>query len=111
MQAAKNFLTGSFSRSLERSQTVASFALNIARYDLPSDYYKTYLQKLNAITVDDIYESAQKYVPPNNSYIIVVGKADEVAEGLQKFSPDNKVNYYDNYGNKIDGMHKITNCR
>ncbi len=102
LQAAKNFMTGSFSRSLERSQTVARFALNIARYNLPSDYYKTYLQKLNAVTVDDIYESAQKYITPNNAYIIVVGKADEVAEGLQKISPDNKVTFYDNYGNEYD---------
>ena len=102
LQAAKNFITGSFSRSLESSQTVARFALNIARYNLPSDYYKTYLQKLNAITVDDIYESAQKYITPNNAYIIVVGKADEVAEGLQKFNKDNGIGFYDNYGNKLD---------
>ncbi|MCF6271390.1 MAG: insulinase family protein [Melioribacteraceae bacterium] len=102
LQAAKNYMTGSFSRSLESSQTVARFALNIARYNLSSDYYKTYLQKLNAITVDDIYESAQKYITPNNAYIVVVGKADEVAEGLQKFSQNNKVTFYDNYGNEYD---------
>ncbi len=102
LQNAKNFITGSFSRSLENPQTVARFALNIARYNLPSDYYKTYLQKLNAITVDDIYESAQKYITPNNAYIIVVGKADEVAEGLKKFNKDNVIGYYDNYGNKLE---------
>ena len=102
LQAAKNYLTGSFSRALESPETIARFALNIARYNLPSDYYKTYLQKLNAVTVDDIYNTAQKYVTPENAYIIVVGKADDVAEGLKKFSADNKITYYDNYGNKID---------
>ena len=102
LQAAKNYITGSFSRSLENSQTVARFALNIARYNLPSDYYKTYLQKISEVTVEDIYESAQKYITPNNAYIVVVGKADQVAEGLKKISPNNKINYYDNYGNQYD---------
>nr|MDA3862111.1 pitrilysin family protein [Melioribacteraceae bacterium] len=60
LQAAKNYLTGSFSRALESSQTVASFALNIARYNLPSDYYQNYLKKLNSFTVEDISESAKK---------------------------------------------------
>ncbi len=102
LQAAKNFITGSFSRSLESPQTVARFALNIARYNLPTDYYKTYLQKISEVTVDDIFESAQKYITPNNAYIIVVGKADDVTEGLKKISLNNEIEYYDNYGNKLN---------
>lgn len=99
LQAAKNYLTGSFSRALESPQTVARFALNIARYKLPSDYYKTYLQKLNLITVNDIQQMAKKYITPENAYIIIVGKADEIAEGLVKFG---KVTYYNNYGVEYD---------
>jgi len=102
LQAAKNYITGSFSRSLESPQTVARFALNIARYNLPSDYYKTYLQKLNAVTVDDIQQMAKKYITPENAYIIVVGKADEVAVSLEKFGTDGKVFYYNNYGVEYD---------
>ena len=41
-------------RSLENEGTVARFALNIERYDLPEDYYQTYLQRLDAVTVEDI---------------------------------------------------------
>ncbi|NOX65942.1 MAG: insulinase family protein, partial [Chlorobi bacterium] len=102
LQAAKNYLTGSFSRSLESPQTVASFALNIARYNLPNDYYKTYLQKLNAVTVDDVQKLAKKYVKPDKAYVLVVGKASEVAGGLKRFSTSGKVDYYDKYGNKYD---------
>jgi len=108
LQAAKNYLTGSFSRSLESPQTVASFALNIARYKLPKDYYKTYLQKLNAVTVDDVQKLAKKYVKPDKAYVLVVGKASEVASGLKRFSTSGKIDYYDKYGNKYDpSMNKI----
>ncbi len=98
----KNYLTGSFSRSLERPQTIASFALNIEKYNLPKDYYKTYLQKLNSVTADEIQAVAKKYLKPKNANIIVVGNADEIAKGLKKLTPSGKIQYYDNYGNKYD---------
>nr|MDA3860854.1 hypothetical protein [Melioribacteraceae bacterium] len=45
---------------------------------------------------------AKKYVKPENAYILVVGKGDEVLEGLEKLSGDNKVAFYDTYGNEYD---------
>jgi predicted Zn-dependent peptidase len=78
LQNTKNFLTGDFSRSLEDPQTIAAFALNIERYNLPKDYYKNYLTVLNSLTVDDIYEAAGRMIKPNNAYVVVVGKADEI---------------------------------
>jgi len=95
LQSIKNYLTGGFARSLERPQTVARFALNIERYNLPKDYYANYLKKLNAVTVEEVQTMAKKYIHPENAYILVVGKKDEVAESLTKFG---EVNYYDIYG-------------
>jgi len=102
LQAAKNYLTGSFSRSLESPQTVARFALNTARYNLSKDYYKAYLKKLNAVTVDEVQQLAKKYVKPDKAYVLVVGKADEVAGSLKRFTTSGKVDFYDKYGNMYD---------
>lgn len=102
LQLIKNYRTGSFSRSLESPQTIASFALNTARYDLPKDYYKNYLKRLNAVTADEILAVSKKYIKPNNSYVIVVGNASEVADDLKKFSVNGKIDYYDIYGNEYD---------
>jgi len=98
----KNYMTGSFSRALEQPQTIATFALNIEKYDLPKDYYKNYLKKLNAVSADDIQKMAKKYLRPKNSNVIVVGNAKEVASGLKKFSTSGKIKYYDNYGVNYD---------
>jgi len=54
LQNTKNFMTGGFARSLESPQTIARFALNRFRNNLPDDYYETYLEKLNAVSVEDI---------------------------------------------------------
>ncbi len=102
LDAAKNYLTGSFSRSLESPETIARFALNIERYGLDKDYYKNYLKNLNAVTREDIIAVSKKYFEPEESYILVVGKGDDVADGLKKFSLSGKIQYYDIYGNEYD---------
>lgn len=103
----KNYMTGTFSLSLEKPETVANFALNIERYKLPKDYYANYLQNLAAVTSDDVYAMASKYLKPDNAYIFAVGKASEIAEKLKKFSPDGKIKYYDTYGNPVEMENKM----
>ena len=85
LNKAKNFLTGSFARSLESPQTIASFALNTQRYGLDKNYYRDYLKKVAAVQPADLQRVAQKYVQPDQAYIVVVGNADEVEEGLKQF--------------------------
>lgn len=96
----KASMAGGFARSLESPATVARFALNIIRYDLPKDYYQTYLQKLDEITKDDILEVAQKYMKANKANIVVVGN-EEVVERLAKFDADGKIERMDAFGNEV----------
>ncbi|HIE45414.1 MAG TPA: insulinase family protein, partial [Flavobacteriaceae bacterium] len=84
---------GKFVLALEKPQTIANYALNIKTKGLPSDFYKTYLQKINAVTVDDIQRVAQKYFNVDNARIIVVGKALDVLPNLEKLGY--KINYFD----------------
>ena len=98
LQNTKNFMTGGFARSLESPQTIARFALNRFRNNLPDDYYETYLEKLNAVTVEDIQAMAKKYIRPEAAHIFVVGSKDEVAETLMQFDGDGDISYYDSFG-------------
>jgi predicted Zn-dependent peptidase len=107
LQFIKNYMNGSFARSLESPQTIARFALNIERYNLPKDYYSTYLSKLEAVTVEDVLRVAQRYINPNNLYITVVGNKDEVGESLAQFARSGKVEYYDLYGNPWSDLEKV----
>jgi len=102
LQLAKNSQAGSFARSLERPQTLARLALNIVKYDLPSNYYETYLEKLEAVTVADVSAAAKKYIKPHKANIIVVGNKDEVAESLLPFDADGEIDYYDAFGKKLE---------
>lgn len=97
---AKNFIAGSFARSLEDPKTVANFALNTNLYKLPADYYNTYLQKLEKVSVSDVQQMAKKYMDPKKARIIVVGNEEQVYDKLARFDlVDGKVQMYDIYGN------------
>lgn len=102
LQKVKNVLNGSFARSLESPQTIARFALNTARYALPEDYYATYLEKLAAVTSDDLMAMAKKYIKPENAHIVVVGNQDDVANKLKGFTKNGQVNFYNTSYEKIE---------
>jgi zinc protease len=94
----KNFLSGQFARSLENPATIANFALNIARYNLPPDYYQNYLKNLGTVNPQKVQAIATKYVNPKQMHIIVVGNAKQIAPGLEKYG---EVKYFDVYGNEV----------
>jgi predicted Zn-dependent peptidase len=98
LKQSKASVTGSFVRSLESPQTIASFAINTAKYKLPADYYQNYLKNVAAVTAEDVQSTARKYIRPENAHIVVVGNAAEVADKLKPFG---EIEYYDAEGNKI----------
>lgn len=98
LQAAKNYISGKFALGLESPQTIASFAINSDVYKLPKDYYKNYLAKINAVTAEELLETAKKYLRPENAHIVVVGHKSKL-DALKAFAPNGKINFYDNNGN------------
>jgi predicted Zn-dependent peptidase len=107
LDLVKNYLTGSFALSLEQPQTVANFAINTARYGLSADYYVNYLKNLAAVTSDDVNEMAIKYIKPENTYILAVGKASEIAGKLRQFTGGNPIRYFDYEGKEYDPDKKV----
>ncbi len=99
LQSTINYMIGGFARSLENPQTIANFAINVQRYNLPQNYYADYLKNVAAVTVDDVKAMADKYIRPDQSYILVVGSADDVGKKLAAFGPEK---FYDRFGNEVD---------
>ncbi|MBD0851475.1 M16 family metallopeptidase [Maribacter arenosus] len=102
---AKATYVGNFVMALEQPSTIARYALNIETESLPKDFYKTYLEKIEAISVADIQKAAQKYFSTNNARIVVTGKGSDVLNNLEQLTFNGKkvpIKYYDKYANEID---------
>lgn len=100
LKNAKALYNGSFALGLEDPARTAAFSSNILINNLPEDFYKTYLQKINAVTAADIQRVAQKYFNYNNTRIVVVGKAETVKTGLGAMGYP--LNVYDKYAKKVE---------
>lgn len=98
LSQTKNEMSGSFARSLESPATIANFALNVARYHLPEDYYQNYLTRLSAVDQQQVTKMADEYIHPDQLHIVIVGNAKEIAKGLEKYG---EVKYFDKEGNEI----------
>ena len=88
---------GRFVMQIEKPQTVAGYALRIQTQNLPADFYENYIKNISAVTADDVLRVANKYFKVDNSRIVIVGKASDVAAGLEKLQIP--VFYFDKYGN------------
>ncbi|WP_316795877.1 pitrilysin family protein [Pedobacter agri] len=95
LQNAKNLYNGSFALGLENPARIAGFASSILINNLPKDFYRTYLQKLNAVTADDILRVAKKYYNHDNTRVVIVGKTEAFEPGLKKAGF--VVNQFDSY--------------
>ncbi|WP_423345034.1 insulinase family protein [Larkinella sp. VNQ87] len=99
LASTKNTFTGNFIFTLEDPETIADFAINTARYNLPPDFFANYLKNVDAVTDEQVQTTARKLIDPDHAYIVVVGKAAEVADKLKRFG---EVTYYDVNGNKVE---------
>jgi len=91
---------GNFVMALENPATIARYALNIKTEDLPQDFYVNYLDKINAVTAEDVKRVANKYFKSDNARIIIVAKGSDVIENLGKTGIP--IKYYDKYGNPTE---------
>ncbi len=98
LKRIKNNMNGNFALSLEKPKTIARFALNTARYNLPENYYQNYLSRLEAVTIDSVQKAAKKYITPKANFILVVGNK-EVLKHLKQFDTDGIVEVLDINGN------------
>jgi zinc protease len=97
---AKAQYVGSFVMALERPQTMAQYALNIKLNNLPKDFYATYLEKINAVSIEDVKRVTNKHFKVDNARIVVVGKGSDVLANLEKTGIP--IKYFDKYANPVE---------
>lgn len=100
LENSKEQYIGGFVMDVQKPRTVANFALNIARYNLPKDFYANYIKNIKAVTLDDVQNAAIKYFRGDKARIVVTGKGIEVLKNLEK--TDYVINYFDKEGNPTE---------
>lgn len=83
LRNARRYLIGSFPLKNETPSSIASLLLRQRMYNLPGNYWDSYLEKIAAVTAEDIQTAAQRYVLPEELLTVVVGDADQLLPQLE----------------------------
>lgn len=84
LEFVKKGLTGNFALTFETPAQIAGALQNIVLYNLPDNYYDTYLQNIDRVTLDDVKKAAGKYLDSKKMAVVVVGDLKLVQEGVER---------------------------
>jgi len=85
MDTAVNYYLESFADTFQSPQSIMSGFANLEMTGKPMDYYKTYRDKIKAVTKARVQEVAQKYIHPDQLVIMIVGDWEPCNKGGDKW--------------------------
>lgn len=93
---AKSYLTGVFPIRLETQEGLIDQLIQIKMFGLPSDHLETYRDNVNAVTIDQIQNVAQRYIKPDEAAIVIVGDGRQIVGQVESYSAD--IEFYNTSG-------------
>jgi len=83
---AKNYVALRFPGAFETTRGIAGQLTQMIVYDLPADFFATYVQKIQAVTAQDLARMASKYIQPDRFAVVVVGDRQVVGEKIRQLN-------------------------
>ncbi len=84
LAAAKDGLVRSLPRQFETPSQIATKLATVALYELPENYYDTYVDNVQQVTVDDVKRVTSDYIHPSKVAVVVVGDVQKIKKPLEK---------------------------
>ncbi|MEO8603016.1 MAG: pitrilysin family protein [bacterium] len=79
LQEAKRYLTGSYPLRLDSNAKIADFIAQTWFYGLGSNYADVYIERVSAVTAEDVQRVAQTYLHPERFIDVVVSNTETPA--------------------------------
>jgi zinc protease len=69
-------------RSFETTERLAGSLAQIFIYNLPADYFATYMQRVRSVTPADVQRVAERYIQPDKFAVVIVGDRKAIEPGI-----------------------------
>jgi predicted Zn-dependent peptidase len=83
LELGRASLTRGYPRNFETADQIARAAAQLALFDLPDDYFTTFVPKVLALTEDAVTAVAAKHIDPDRLLAVIVGDRDKLAPSLK----------------------------
>jgi zinc protease len=83
LNKAKRYLQLRLAGQFETTGSIANQLAPLVLYDLPLDFYNTFIQQIERISQADVQRVAQRYLDPARMAVVIVGDRKTVESGLK----------------------------
>lgn len=83
LSKAKQYMQLGLPSDFETTQQIATALVPVALYDLPLNFYDSYVQSVEAVTQADVQRVARQYINPASLAIVIVGDRKSIEPGLK----------------------------
>ena len=85
LKATQNYIAGVFVLQNSSRSGIINVLELIDLHGLPADYLKTYVQRIYAVTPQDVQKLAEKYIQDDKATIVVVGDKKVIEEQIKPY--------------------------
>jgi zinc protease len=78
LELGRAAVTRGYPRNFETAEQVSRSAAQLALYDLPDDYYTTFVPRVLALDESDLTRAAAAYIDPSRLLTVIVGDRDAI---------------------------------
>ena len=83
LELGRASLTRGYPRNFETADQIARGAAQLALYELPDDYFSTFVPKVLALTAEQVTETAARNIHPDRLLTVIVGDRDRLMAPLK----------------------------
>ena len=83
LQKTKNYVALRLPDQLETTWAVANQLGALEMYGLDASFYDTYVERIMAVTPEDVMRVARQYVRPESSVVVVVGDREKIEAAVR----------------------------
>jgi zinc protease len=84
MDLARQGLTRGYARNFETAEQVARAMVQLSLHGLPDDTFDQFIERVRAVTSDDVTAAARRYFVPEEMFAVIVGDEAHVAPALER---------------------------
>ncbi len=86
LDSTKNYVALRFPSEFETVSELARKLQELAEFNLPNNYYDSYVPNLEKVTVADVTEAAREHIHPDRMLIVVVGDIGKIEPGIRELN-------------------------
>ncbi len=87
LEWAKNAIVNKYIFSFASSASIVRQQMDLEFDSLPADYLRTYPDRVQAVSLEDLKRTAEAYLNPEKALLLVVGKEKDFERPLSDFGP------------------------